>query len=291
MFATNQLNSFIMKRIVSYLILTIIAVSAFAQSDTTNASGVTKISIVEKNITLRIGESRQLHVDPPSAVIRWGEMYDLSVNPVLFVDKNGFITALRSGNDVVLAELKADPNKNSRCNATVSNEGSIRKDRQSYMPVDEVEEKEINFSLTNDGLFTAEGTYWGSGAQTNYLNYIVTDQCIIMYFEIDYSDSTGMFYPQPFKLEIEDCNAQEYNIYLNNRVQTVESKEEFVRYSIARGASYNGSTNAKGIVSDNKEIATQYYNLSGQRINTPTGLTIVVTRYSDGAVRTEKRLF
>lgn len=34
-----------------------------------------------------------------------------------------------------------------------------------------------------------------------------------------------------------------------------------------------------------------YFNLSGQRINTPSGLTIVVTRYSDGTVRTEKRLF
>jgi len=38
-------------------------------------------------------------------------------------------------------------------------------------------------------------------------------------------------------------------------------------------------------------LDTQYYNLSGQRINTPSGLTIVVTRYSDGSVHTEKRLF
>lgn len=34
-----------------------------------------------------------------------------------------------------------------------------------------------------------------------------------------------------------------------------------------------------------------YYNLSGQRISTPSGLTIVVTRYSDGTVRSEKGLF
>ena len=280
-----------MKRIITISFAFVLAFTGgylHAQSDTTNASGVTKISIEEQNITLRIGESRQLHVDPSSAVIRWGEMYDLSVNPVLFVDKNGFITALRSGNDVVLAELKADPNKNSRCNVTVSNEGSIRKDRQSYMPVDEVEEKEINFSLTNDGLFTAEGTYWGSGAQNNYLNYIVTDQCIIMYFEIDYSDSTRMFYPQPFKLEIEDCNAQEYTIYLNNRIQSVESQETFVKYSIARGATI-GVTETSAIVA--REEGISYFNLKGQRINAPTGLTIVITRYSDGSVRTEKKLF
>ena len=51
------------------------------------------------------------------------------------------------------------------------------------------------------------------------------------------------------------------------------------------------TTKVKETPSDKKEIATQYYNLSGQRINAPSGLTIVVTRYSDGSVHTEKRLF
>ena len=51
------------------------------------------------------------------------------------------------------------------------------------------------------------------------------------------------------------------------------------------------SSNVEKIVESTKEIGTQYYNLSGQRIDTPTGLTIVVTRYSDGTVRTEKRLY
>ena len=39
------------------------------------------------------------------------------------------------------------------------------------------------------------------------------------------------------------------------------------------------------------EINKVYYNLSGRRIDSPSGLTIVVTRYSDGSVRTEKKLF
>lgn len=34
-----------------------------------------------------------------------------------------------------------------------------------------------------------------------------------------------------------------------------------------------------------------YYDLLGRRINSPEGFTIVVTRYSDGTVRTEKRLY
>lgn len=39
------------------------------------------------------------------------------------------------------------------------------------------------------------------------------------------------------------------------------------------------------------EISTQYYNLVGNMMETPSGLTIVVTRYSDGSVKTEKKLF
>ena len=109
-----------------------------------------------------------------------------------------------------------------------------------------------------------------------------------MYFEIDHSDSTRMFYPQPFKLEIEDCNAQEYNIYLNNRIQSVESQKAFVMYSIARGATI-GVTETPAIVA--REEGMSYFNLTGQRINTPSGLTIVVTCYSDGTVRTEKIVF
>lgn len=35
---------------------------------------------------------------------------------------------------------------------------------------------------------------------------------------------------------------------------------------------------------------TFYYNLSGRKTDSPSGLTIVVTRYSDGTVRTEKKL-
>ena len=56
--------------------------------------------------------------------------------------------------------------------------------------------------------------------------------------------------------------------------------------------STGGSTTiVKEAFSDNKETGTLYYNISGKRIDTPAGLTIVVTRYSDGTVRTEKRLF
>lgn len=36
---------------------------------------------------------------------------------------------------------------------------------------------------------------------------------------------------------------------------------------------------------------TAYYNLLGEKTDAPSGLTIVVTRYNDGSIRTEKKLF
>lgn len=46
-------------------------------------------------------------------------------------------------------------------------------------------------------------------------------------------------------------------------------------------------------VSPNPTVAerTVYYNLLGEKTNSPSGLTIVVTRYNDGSIRTEKKLF
>ena len=49
------------------------------------------------------------------------------------------------------------------------------------------------------------------------------------------------------------------------------------------------TTNVKDVTEEITE--TLYYNLSGQKIDSPSGLTIVVTRYSDGTVSTEKKLF
>ena len=39
------------------------------------------------------------------------------------------------------------------------------------------------------------------------------------------------------------------------------------------------------------KTSENYYDLLGRRLDSPSGLTIVVTRYSDGSVRTEKKLF
>ena len=38
-------------------------------------------------------------------------------------------------------------------------------------------------------------------------------------------------------------------------------------------------------------LETKYYNITGQTTDSPSGLILVVTRYSDGTVSTEKKLF
>ena len=259
-----------MKRILTIgfvLILILNCDFAKAQSDTTHH--VAGFTLQEQNITLRIGESRQLHVNPADANVRWMESWGFVYDPVLIVDDKGFVTALREGNSHVMVELKADANKSQVCYVTVNGDGSVRKGKKSLMPVGETADTGIKFSLSSDGLFTAEGTYYGSGAQINDLNYIVSDQCIFLWFEINYEDSTKMFYPQPFKLEIDECNAQQYNIYLNNRTQTVESQRQFASFTIARGTSNSGPTGTDRIVV--KKEDDNIYNLKGQKISDTPG--------------------
>ena len=51
----------------------------------------------------------------------------------------------------------------------------------------------------------------------------------------------------------------------------------------------DGTANVKS--NDNQIQEISFFNLLGQKIYSSTGLTIVVTRYGDGTVRTEKKLF
>ena len=185
---------------------------ANAQSDTTQ---VTDFTLVEQQITLRIGESCQLHVNPSDAEVKWMESWDLSSDPVIIVDENGLITALKAGNAVVGVESRGGSVMR-YCQVAVLEEGNVRKEKKSLAPVEESEWADVNYILTNDGTFSARGTYYGSGAQTNYLNYVMTEQCVFLWFDVNFEDSTKMFYLQPFSLEIKDCNAQKYNIYLDN---------------------------------------------------------------------------
>ena len=209
---------------------------------------VTDFNIEVQEITLSVGESLQLHVNPSSVKVRWVEgSWDLLSNPVLHVDCNGLVTALKAGESYVAAESYADGNVRSNAHVTVLNQGTVKTGNKQFEPTRECDWEDVKFTLTNDGRFIAQGAFYGSGAKTNQLNYKVTDQCIFMWFEIDYADSTKSFYPQPFVLDICDCNAPAYNIYFNNSAQVVESSRSFANYAISRGSAAGGTTNTDNI--------------------------------------------
>ena len=101
------------------------------QTDTAQVAG--EFKLVEQNIILKIGESRQLHVTPNDAKVNWFESWGLANNPVTIIDENGMVTALRSGNDVVGVETIGGSSMK-YCNVTIIDEGSIRKDRKQLNP-------------------------------------------------------------------------------------------------------------------------------------------------------------
>ena len=65
------------------------------------------------------------------------------------------------------------------------------------------------------------------------------------------------------------------------------TNDAVVRFIVPTGINET-TTNNMHFVAENSVL---YYNMLGQKMDSPSGLTIVVTSYSDGTVRTEKKLF
>ena len=243
------------KNLFAVLCFVLMGTYAFGQEpgDTTH---VTPFTLQENQITLSVGESQQLHITPADAQVRWMYFSGVDTFSMAVVDRNGLVTALKSGTRAIGVE-SPDGSNMQYCQVTVTNEGSIRSDRIEFAPANECEWKDVEFSLTNDGKFKAEGVYMGNGAQPDYLNYIVTDECVFLWFDINYEDSTMMFHYQPFSLEIENCNAQTYNVYFRNKSLAMGPQDTFVRYAVRRG----GTTEIERIVINREEGAI--YDLKG----------------------------
>lgn len=346
----------------------------------------------EQSITLKIGESRQLLLDPADAGYYWWPDLNFRDNQVLTIDKDGVVTGLLAGESYVRIEPFDGEKPIINFPVTVIENGRIRKGRKSLDPADECEWQEMQYSLTVDGKFIVEGTFYRNGTQPDYIDYIVTDQCIYLDFVInDEADSAQMFV-QPFKIEIEGCYAPKYRIYHSYDAQIIETQGNDASKTIVRSslpaaqdqdvslveiankmfikksseviqdyintfldskidgtfqiiwiaddickvildgdlitndiidglikndavleASYvyvpkddydlyinNGCPESMEVMisiptnvyqATDDEVGKVYYNLSGSRIDSPSGLTIVVTRYNDGSIATEKKLF
>ena len=224
--------------------------------------------IQEKQITLAVGESYKLHVTPDNAKVIWmGEPWKIgtsvirgkrpsysyvrTLDPIAVIDDNGLVTALKKGNTVLFLE-SADGSIREQCQITVCERNingrtlnQVGLSLTALLALDECEWTDVKFSLSTSGVFQAEGTFYGS-SDVNVTNQIVTDQCIFIYFDVHYSDSTDILYPQPFRIQIDGCDAQEYTIYFRNSTGAGNEHESFVRYNITKGSSIDGASYQAG---------------------------------------------
>ena len=277
-------------------------INAFADD---NGNSSTDFTLEEEAIYLELGESYQLHVSPPNSDVIWvGDSWFFSVDDniddydeiyslyptVAVIDKDGLVTAFKSGATYVYAQSK-DGSISKRCRVYVSGKDWTGWSRTWLGKKSESEKKNITMSLSIDGIFKASGTFYGSGVKGNFMYDTDTKHCLFIWFETEDTNPDN-FYPQPFSIDYGlTLDAKEYTVYINDNAHMHGQQDKYIKYTLKRGSSIDGTTNAESISTHVTETSVEYYNLSGQKTDTPSGLTIVVTRYSDGTVRTEKKLF
>ncbi len=147
----------------------------------------------------------------------------------------------------------------------------LNKDYNSYLFYPDLEKGEQYISNILNGFYKGEynqakmdsissllGLTYKKGSSNGIVFYIPKHADI---FEVSHKIfETGGFYSVCLEVELPPIIAHWGETYISQPKEEVTVKEEL------------------------------YYNLAGQRTDTPSGLTIVVTRYSDGSVRREKKL-
>jgi hypothetical protein len=83
------------------------------------------------------------------------------------------------------------------------------------------------------------------------------------------------------------CNS----IYETGLVRYCDPNTTYVAKLMFYGPSSSSTTEVKAPTDLIEMTSIQYYNLLGRRIDEPSGLTIVVKRFSDGSVLSEKQIF
>ena len=131
----------------------------------------------------------------------------------------------------------------------------------------------------DDQIFTFEAsTYSSSG--------ITEDMTLVPYIiqAMDLHPNTGYIY-------FYRTNAEGYETFFNERigiqvhyiVDGIDNATDIVYWYL------NGNPSAIDEVNDCKSVASvRYYNLAGQEMAQPEGITIQVTTYTDGSTRTAK---
>ena len=140
-------------------------------------------------------------------------------------------------------------------------------------------------------------TYWGLDGRLTLVfkdnvtdavrNRIINENNLSLVSTKTENDIVKLVYELPKTKDVVSvCNNIYETGYVQYAVPNIIKERE-------AGLHYGGSTDTRvrDINPGVNTISIQYYDLLGRRLETPSGLTIVVTRYTDGTIRTEKHLF
>ena len=166
----------------------------------------------------------------------------------------------------------------------LSQEKAVQRLSQKYCSVDNYEGR-LEYGTKNLDSFALDGKlslYFKEdisqddrdGLVRDYNLHLVSDGILGSEYEISYN------------LDIlEVCR----NIYETGLVEYCVPNTTY----IAKCYFFNSSSSTTGVepIEDVTEVKTEYYNLLGRRMEEPSGLTIKVTHYSNGTIRSEKKLF
>lgn len=108
--------------------------------------------------------------------------------------------------------------------------------------------------------------------------HLVLGDTILNYWEYELPDTADV---------LAVCNS----IYKTGLVRYCYPNTTYVATFMFYGPSSSSTTEVKAPTDLIEMTSIQYYNLLGRRIDEPSGLTIVVKRFSDGSVLTEKQIF
>ena len=166
--------------------------------------------------------------------------------------------------------------------ASIRNEELVTSVNRSYLMLSDYESTLLN-GTNNPSIFNydqvimlsfKDGTSKSvSDSLRNTFNLIVIDEPDDFFYTWSAPKTTEMFAV---------CNA----IYESGYLEWIELNWSGFKVSFVSGS---GTTDVKKPIAS--KIGESYYNILGRRMDSPSGLTIVVTHFSDGSISTEKKLF
>ena len=145
--------------------------------------------------------------------------------------------------------------------------------------------------------YSEKMTYWGLDGKLTLVfkdnvtdavrNRITNDYNLSLVSTQTENDIVRLVFELPKSKDVVSvCKSIYETGYVQYAVPNIIKEREISVLPLNSGSETNGIEKTE--VSKTSEF---FYDLLGRRMNSPSGLTIVVTRYTDGSVRTEKKLF